>query len=169
MKRSSGTSPATGADPRCRPATEADLEDLVALERESFPREDWFPRHQFRHLLRTPAQHLVLVPAEPGPPAGDAVVFFRKGSRTARLYNLVVSPSRRQAGLGARLMAGAEAAARARGCDRMILEVRETNRTAIHFYEKNGYSTFGRLDGFYPDGTAAVRMDKGLVETPEKP
>jgi ribosomal protein S18 acetylase RimI-like enzyme len=152
----------------CRPANLADLDELVRLERAAFPREDWFPRHQFRELLETPAQHTVLVLPGDSPPrlAGNIVLFWRKNSPTGRIYNLVVDPALHKGGHGTRLLEAAEDAARARRCQRLVLEVRANNAPALAFYKRRGFRHFGTLAGYYPDGTAALRMEKFLHGAP---
>ena len=45
-----------------------------------------------------------------------------------------------------------------RGCTSIVLEVREENLGAIHFYERNGFRTTERLFEFYDDHGNAVRM-----------
>src|SRR3546814_7826877 len=62
---------------------------------------------------------------------GASLLFFRCGSDCARLYSLVVAAAARGRGLGARLLADAEQAARDRGCRWLRLEVRDDNRSAI--------------------------------------
>src|SRR5690606_2738006 len=110
---------------RLRDARLDDIPALVALEA-LFP-TDRMPERQFRHpLLRGKGRLRVAV-------AGArlrayAVVMFRRGSTVARLYSISVDPAARGQGLGARLLADAERGARARGCDRLRLEVRVHNR-----------------------------------------
>ena len=53
---------------------------------------------------------------------------------------LVVVPSARGAGLGRQLMAAVEADARSQGVDRVELDVRTFNHSAIEFYTACGYT-----------------------------
>ena len=72
-------------------------------------------------------------------PVGYAVVLTRRGSRSARLYSIAVAAEAAGRGIGSRLLAAAEEAARRRGADRLHLEVRADNSTAIRLYERAGY------------------------------
>ena len=160
---SARVAPAVHTPAACRVATPDDLDELVRLERVAFAKEDWFPRHRFKELMETPDQHAVLVhPAGATRLAGDAILFLRKGSATARLYNIVVDPEFQKGGFGSRLLEYAEDTARRRGCLRLVLEVRATNAQAIAFYRRKGFRHFGTFSAYYPDGTAALRFEKFL-------
>ena len=52
---------------------------------------------------------------------------------------LAVSPQRRQQGLARQLMAYIEDQLLAMGCPKLSLQVRDTNRAALAFYERLGY------------------------------
>ena len=66
------------------------------------------------------------------------------------------------------LLAAAEAAALARGCRAIRLEVHVTNHAAIARYRKSGYREFGRLRRYYEDGGDALRFEKRL-DAPPRP
>lgn len=142
-----------------RQATLADLGTLLALE-QTFP-GDQLSRRSFRHLL-TKGNDDVLVLEKDAALLGDAVVLYRKGSSSARLYSLVVAPAARGQGLGARLLGAVEAAARERGCTELRLEVREDNTPAIALYENAGFDLSGRIEDYYDDHSAALRFGKRL-------
>lgn len=72
---------------------------------------------------------------------------------------LVVPESARGQGLGRELMGTAEAEARRRGCTHAWVD---TQFGALGFYERLGYTVFGRLDG-YPPGFARSFLTKALV------
>lgn len=146
--------------PRIRRATPADVAALDALERAMFTTDRISRRQWRRHVMGATAS--VLVIGAPGDLDAAAVVFYRRNSRTARLYSLAVRERARGAGLGAALLAATEADARARGCTAMHLEVGTTNPAAIALYESRAYARVARLPGFYEDGAAAWRYAKPL-------
>jgi ribosomal protein S18 acetylase RimI-like enzyme len=120
-------------------------------------------RRQYRrHLASSGAA--VLVADAPGEGLlGSALVFFRKGSARARLYSIATAPAARGRGIGARLLAAAERAARERGCRALRLEVRVDNAAAIALYERAGYRRIGGYASYYEDGADAWCYEKALL------
>jgi ribosomal-protein-alanine N-acetyltransferase len=76
-----------------------------------------------------------------------------------QILNIAVDPAHRRAGFGRSLMAHLVATARAGGQQRLVLEVRESNRTAQAFYQAHGFVTVGERRGYYKNGEAAVLME----------
>ena len=138
----------------------ADLDDLTALENTVFT-TDRMSRRSFRHVLTSPAATLI-VAERAGALAGYALVLFRAGSKAGRLYSIAVAPHLGKRGIGTALLAAAEAAARARRCVAIRLEVHDHNSRAIARYEKSGYRLFGRHRAYYEDGGDALRFEKPL-------
>ena len=144
-----------------RHAARADLDALLALEEATFD-SDRISRTQWRRHLDSPSA-AVLVGGREGHVDAAAVVFFRRGSRRARLYSLAVGAHARGTGLGGALLAAAENAAHSRGCAVMHLEVRTDNVAAIALYERRGYQRAACVRGFYEDGADAWRYAKCLT------
>ncbi len=146
---------------RLRRATRDDLDALLELEYASFD-HDRVSRAQFRrHLKSTSA--CVLIAEDAGVVRGSALLFFRRGSRHARLYSIAIAHGARGRGLGAALLDAAEREARKRGCDTMRLEVRTDNTSAIALYERRGYLRVARERDFYENGMDAWRYVKTLA------
>lgn len=157
-----GVYPRTVSTPRLRlrDARPADLPGLLALEA-GFP-GDRLSSRQYRYHLGNPRARLrVLVVG--GEVVGSSLTLFRAGSTRARLYSIAVDPAWRGRGLGTRLLADAEAGARARGCRYLRLEVRADNAAAITLYEEAGYRRIGRIARYYEDGAGAWRYERGLA------
>lgn len=146
---------------RIRRARPPDLDALVALEEASFD-HDRVSRAQFRRHIVSPSA-TVLVADERGRVLGAALLFFRRGARTARLYSIAVAHAARGQGLGAALLAAGEREARKRGYKAMRLEVRTDNAPAIALYDKHGYRRRKREPGFYENGMDAWRCWKDLA------
>jgi ribosomal protein S18 acetylase RimI-like enzyme len=144
---------------KTRAATLADLGALIDLENRSFS-YDRISRSSLRRLITSPSA-AVIVAAADETVAGYAVVLFRAGSRTARLYSLAVDPAFR--GLGRELLGAAERRAGARGCRLMRLEVRHDNDRAINLYRRASYRQFGDKPAYYADGATALRFEKELA------
>jgi ribosomal protein S18 acetylase RimI-like enzyme len=154
--------PATAAV-RVRRAELSDLDDLVALEQATFD-SDQISRAQFRRHLDSDSARVLVASANRRRFLGTAMVFFRKGSRVARLYSIASLPEARGKGVGTALIEAAEASARQRRCVSLRLEVRTDNLSAVRLYERLGYRRVGPVKkGYYEDGRDAYVYEKTLV------
>lgn len=159
--------PSTPAEPpaaiRVRRADAADLDALVALEQASFG-GDRINRAQFQRHLRSDSALLLVAETSELDMLGSALVLFRRGSSAARLYSIARRAQARGTGVGPALIASVENAARARGCDRLRLEVRQDNAAARQLYQRLGFKVIGDLAGYYEDGGDGRRYEKALFE-----
>ncbi len=144
---------------RIRAANVQDLDGLLRLEA-LFP-SDRLTRPALRRLLRVPSAQ-IYVAVQQAEVVGDVVVLRRQGSDAARVYSLVVAPAARGQGLGGRLIARAEQAARQAGLARLRLEVRTDNTAARALYAGRGYQQVAALSGYYEDGSDGLRLEKQL-------
>ena len=154
--------PATAAV-RVRRAELSDLDDLVALENSTFD-SDLLSRAQYRRHLDSDTALVLVASANHRRFLGTAVVFFRKGSRVARLYSIASKPEARGKGVGTALLDAVVAAARQRRCLAVRLEVRDDNANAVRLYERHGYKHIGHYPHYYQDGSHAWRYEKALVD-----
>ena len=152
--------PATAAM-RVRRAELSDLDDMVALELASFA-GDRLSGAQYRRHLDSDSALVLVASANHRNFLGTTVLFFRKGSRVARLYSIASKPEARGKGVGAALLEAIEAAARQRRCHAVRLEVRDDNAGAVRLYERHGYRHIGHYPHYYQDGTHAWRYEKSL-------
>jgi ribosomal protein S18 acetylase RimI-like enzyme len=146
---------------RLRDARPSDLADLGELEVEGFP-TDRLSRRSMRRLLGVPSARLRVAGTTEGRVVGYHLTLFRRGSRIARLYSLVVAPDQRGRGVAELLLADAEAIALRRGARALRLEVRDDNARAIRFYARRGYRKIGMVPQYYADMTDALRYEKPL-------
>jgi ribosomal protein S18 acetylase RimI-like enzyme len=140
----------------------AKVEDATALADLEivFPEEDRSTAQDLRRLFA--GNTTVLKVDLDGAPAAAAIIFYRRGSRIARLYSLGVATHARGRGFAQALIDAACKDAAKHDCNRVRLEVREGNREAIRLYEDAGFCAYGAKSGFYPDGEDAVLMMKFL-------
>uniref|UniRef100_UPI001F012A0B GNAT family N-acetyltransferase n=1 Tax=Falsiroseomonas oryziterrae TaxID=2911368 RepID=UPI001F012A0B len=94
--------------------------------------------------------------------ARDGFVLARVAADEAEILTLAVLPEARRQGVGGALLAGAMAAAAARGAAAMFLEVSEGNAAARALYAAAGFSGVGRRRRYYPDGSDAVVLRRTL-------
>jgi [ribosomal protein S18]-alanine N-acetyltransferase len=82
----------------------------------------------------------------------------------AEILNLAVAPAHRREGLGKALVHSLLAAFAGKGVATVFLEVRESNRAAIAFYEQMGFARAGIRPGYYSDPPeAALVLRRQLV------
>ncbi|KPP98305.1 ribosomal protein S18-alanine N-acetyltransferase [Marinobacter sp. HL-58] len=81
---------------------------------------------------------------------GYAVVAYMAGE--AHLLNLCVAAGQRRSGAGRRLLRHLVAESGRDGMSRVLLEVRDSNTSAMNLYASEGFSVIGRRPGYYPGG-----------------
>jgi ribosomal-protein-alanine N-acetyltransferase len=69
----------------------------------------------------------------------------------AEIYNIAVAAEKQRAGLGQLLLDAFLEQCRRKNADQIWLEVRESNHTAISFYQKNGFEPVQTRKHFYED------------------
>ena len=90
---------------------------------------------------------------------GDEVAGFVLGRRLgeeAEILNLAVRRQFRRTGIGRCLVAAILAKHEERRCAKTFLEVRESNRGAIAFYEELGFREVGRRESYYREPMEAA-------------
>lgn len=115
-------------------------------------------RHFVQHVIEGGGVHLVAVDGS-GSVVGwcDVERHGREGFRHAGRLGIGMLPQARGRGLGRRLMTAAMDAARARGMERIELEVFASNTRAVALYASLGFRREGlkrrarKLDGEYDD------------------
>jgi len=135
-----------------RPATAADLDAVVAIERVAFTDPPW-SRDSFAALLGDPYVLFLVATASSPTPVGPAPVIGYVVTSTvadeADLANVAVAADRRRQGIGRRLVDAAIDGARAAGARTMYLEVRESNLAAVQLYHARGFVPVGRRRRYY--------------------
>ena len=80
----------------------------------------------------------------------------------AELQRIAVTESHRRSGIASELLEAITTRARAGRADRLLLEVRENNDSAIAFYERHGFLEIDRRPRYYRDGATAIVMRRNL-------
>ena len=147
---------------RIRPATTDDIPAMIELEQKCPTAAHWSQR-QYQVALQTEesgdSKRLVLVveqevevgTASEGRETPELLAFLVAHNLGPEweLENIVVAPSARRKGLGARLVAKLLSHAREAASEHVFLEVRESNQPARILYEKSGFEEMDRRIGYY--------------------
>ncbi len=141
-----------------RPFRFGDLDEVMAIERASFP--DPYQRSWFQWLKLRLGDGFTV--AEDGRVLGYAVSEVQKGR--GHIISMAVSPGNRRSGVGSALLRDLiqRLEPKAHG---IYLEVRISNEAAIRKYEKFSFAKKEVRKSYYPDGEDAWVMVKGRHET----
>lgn len=120
---------------------------------------DGLIRHNERFLGQRDLRRLAVVARDDDRLLGGLIAETARGFLFVDM--LWVAPPARGRGLGSRLLAAAEAEARARGCKAAWLDTYDFQ--ARPFYERQGYAVFGELAG-YANGHRRFFMAKSLPD-----
>lgn len=133
------------------PATQEDLDAIVALEAESFS-EPW-SRKMFEVELHQNQFGRLFVARPVNPGESDLKIFayicvwcvFEE----LRIMNLAVAPPVRRAGIARKLVRFVLGCGLAQGTQKALLEVRASNAQARALYARFGFLEYGRRTGYY--------------------
>ena len=162
-----GSSRHTESDPsrpdlHLRPATEADLDEIWAIEAAVFGRDAWS-----RDLMRDEltGEHRVYLALT----GGDGAVVGYAGllalGAEGDVQTIAVAPALRGQGQGRRLMNAILDEAAARGVRTVFLEVRADNPAARGLYSSLGFAEIGVRPRYYqPEGVDAIVMQLEMRE-----
>ncbi|WP_167849978.1 ribosomal protein S18-alanine N-acetyltransferase [Galactobacillus timonensis] len=142
-----------------RRLTMDDLDAILHLESDAFPKDPW-PKKEIVYELQENPYALLAGEERNGRLVGycDLWIMYEQ----AQVANIAVSPSVQRQGIGASLMDWMVSAAIEAGCENLSLEVRLSNLPALRLYEKYGFLQANIRRHYYEDGEDAYLMVKPL-------
>lgn len=147
--------PAPSAAVAVLPATEADLDAVMEIERACFA-APW-PRDAMREEIAVSGWSTVVKAELDGELAGFAVYWTVADER--HLQNLATAPGFRRRGVGRALVRHVIGEAGRTGAATIVLEVRESNEGARRLYGAHGFRPIGLRKAYYQDnGEDAIVM-----------
>lgn len=126
---------------------EEDLDDVLAIERTSFP-TPWTRDNFLFEIRDNPFARNLVVRVGRGLAAYACLWVVE---RELKINNIAVHPHRRGAGLGHLILRAALERGLAERCAEATLEVRPSNLIARRLYERYGFREVGRRRGYYQD------------------
>lgn len=127
-----------------RVMTKEDCTQVAELERSIFS-QPW-SKQGFCDAISM-RQNIFLVAEDAGEICGYIGMY--QSLDEGEITNVAVAPEKRNAGIGRMLMRTAIEQAKLQGIVQIVLEVRVSNASAIHLYEKCGFVNRGVRKGFY--------------------
>jgi len=146
---------------KVRLMTDADLDQVLAIEAVSFP-APWTREH-FVAELET-GHSFPYVAISDGKVVG--YVCLMSLFEEAQILDIAVDPGQRGRGVAGALIQYAMMVASQKEAVFIRLEVRDSNSAAIALYEKLGFARAGVRSRYYEGRDDAVIMEKKLKETP---
>lgn len=147
----------------------ADLEDIVHLNRVSLPEN--YPVAYFIELIKSWHETSCVAIAD-NKVVGYIITRIEKASITpwrprgksqAHIISVAVSPDQRRQGIGNKMMSYITDRVNEIGnIEKITLEVRESNVSAIEMYRNLKYLSAKILDKYYSDGESALLMELKL-------
>jgi ribosomal-protein-alanine N-acetyltransferase len=154
-----------------REAATADAAALTAIDALCFPPEDRYARGlmedilQGKFLVDTVDRVSTQLAAERGALGTEKIVGFMTVARD-RGFGLIVTvdvhPEHRRRGVARILLRAGEAKLREWGVTSAVLTVGTRNAAAQRLYDKEGYTVYRRIPGYYESGDDALEMHKRL-------
>lgn len=143
-----------------RAMTEADLEEVMAIENDSFTLP-WSREHFLDELRSSHAFPLVALDRE------DKIIGFicpRLILGEGHIYNVAVPRAFRGRGVARLLVERALDDCREGGGAVVFLEVRYSNKAAITLYKQLGFVETGRRGNYYENGEDAILMEYDFTD-----
>lgn len=148
---------------KIRPATSADIPNMISLER-SCPTAAHWSEQQYQEAFQagSPRRLILVVESGSDEKAGDrseadancaclGFLVAREVAREWELENIVVAERGRRKRIGSQLLEAFLRHVRETGGVALFLEVRESNLGARNLYEKTGFTVAGRRQSYYVD------------------
>lgn len=141
-----------------RPMVTSDLDQVLAIEQVSFP-TPW----KREHFLQEIHSHLSFPCVAICDGAVVGFVCLMSLFEEAQIMDIAVAPGQRGRGVGRLLLERAVVIAREKGAERLVLEVRQSNRAAIGLYERFAFERYFVRKGYYEGTEDALLMEKVLT------
>lgn len=142
-----------------------DLPDILTLEEAGFPEAEQWSEGSWASELSAEDRCVLTSRDCEGRLLGVAT--FGCVAEMADLHRVIVHTESRGRGVGAALVRAGIEWAQAMGADRILLEVRPDNTSAVGLYQRLGFVTLTKRGDYYAAGVDALVMCRRLVRADE--
>jgi ribosomal-protein-alanine N-acetyltransferase len=161
---STHSEPSVGPPVSLRPAVTDDLKQMLEIEVQSYP-EPWKKTHFLDEMQKRHARILVLTDDDTDSIIIGYIIYWIQAEGVS-LVNVAVDPKWRGFGFGMKLMQAMVKEAVHEDISRIVLEVRESNASAIALYHTIGFKVTHTRKGFYSNGETALVMEIKTSDAP---
>lgn len=133
-----------------------DLNEIVKIEEASFP-IDAYSKKRIKSIYKNNPESFIIAKIA-GRPVGYILTSVKNGWLS--IDSIAVDKKHQGAGIGKMLMFFTFEKYKKKGIEKVVLEVRTTNKKAVAFYNGLGFKVAGTIDKYYLDGAAAYQMEK---------
>lgn len=138
---------------------EENLKEILEISREVFEEESWNER-QFEEAFKT-GRSIFLLAKE----AGEAVAFLLAEDLIDSVNLLLIATDEkyRNKKIATKLILELEKITKNKKINKIWLEVKENNYSAINFYKKNNFENIYLRRNYYKNGISALIFEKILI------
>lgn len=129
---------------------ETEWPEVYAMEKECFSDSPWTPKQIQDHLKYQGG----IAYRKEGELLG--YILYLESLDFTEIFRIGVSPQFRKQGVGKSMI---EYLQKKLSKGKVILEVADSNRTALEFYSSLGFEENGRRKNYYSDGSSAILME----------
>jgi ribosomal-protein-alanine N-acetyltransferase len=144
-----------------RHAAREDFETLLEIDEASFPGGVAYDANELAYFMNRLGAETI-VAEEDGQIVAFLIMEVHRARRSATIVTLDVRETCRRSGYGTQLLKRSEEILGDYGVELYDLQVDVTNRNAIRFYKKHGFSIARTLPNYYANGHDAYLMVKEL-------
>ncbi len=135
-----------------------DVDEVATMEKEIF--SDGWSRETIANTQML--EHTYVVVAREGQVVGYLILYL--GEDTADIARVAVLPKVRRGGVAKAMLEHMEKYCNAQKIERILLEVRANNQSAINLYNQQGFSSIGKRKAYYTNPVEdGIVMEKQLV------
>ena len=135
-----------------RPFSLPDLEFILQIENQSFPKSPYDWKTFFNLHTLYPKTFLVYVGTNHGQ-KGEKILGYIVFSQDGHILSIAVQPHHRRKGIGRELL---QRAMKTSPLRKVWAEVRRSNQGAQAFYSKMGFQTIGTVPNYYGNEDALI-------------